>query len=370
MYLIINLVFIFIILLLNIILFIIKPKKKKLIENKSANYAILIPARDESKVIDNTLASIKKQNKNMSNTYIIIESKKDPAYKIASDYGASVYVRKKGFIQTKGSAIDECIKDIFKNGKHYDLYFILDADNEIEANFIKNMLNYWKKGYEVASSYRNTSNPRRWVSICSGLLFSAQNNMLNKYRKLFNQAITLCGSGFYIDGRIIDDLGGFPFYSLTEDFELLAYMEYNNISNIYAEDGVYYDEQPTNIKDSINQRTRWLKGIFSVTKKREKNLVISIFNAILSIIAIFLMVLALELLISYKFLGLLFIYIIMMLLTFIALIFDRGKINSNLYQKLKCIIFNPIFLLSYIICLLKVLFKRNIRWDKTEHIGN
>ena len=356
-------------LIIFFLLIITRKKKKKLVKNRFSKYAIIIPARDESEVITRTLDAIKIQNKKMDNTYVIIEDKKDPTYKIAEEYGANVYIRKKPIKHTKGNAIDECIKEILKN-KHYDLYFILDADNIIEKDFIKKMLAYWKEGYEVASAYRNTLNANTWVSISSGLLFAAQNVLLNRYRKLFNLPLILCGSGFYIDGRVIEKLGGFPFFSLTEDFEVSLYIEDNNLSNKLALDCMYLDEQPLTLKASINQRVRWLKGVFTNTKKRKKSLTSTLYDLTLSLAALLLVLFSIELIFLFGLLkGLLLIYLVTMLITIITLMIDNERIRLNNFQKIKCIIFNPLFLYSYIICVIKALFKKDITWTKTKHTG-
>jgi len=251
------------------------------------------------------------------------------------------------------------------------LYFILDADNVIEKDFIKNMKKYWEAGYELASGYRNTSNPNTWVSLCSGLLFSSQNNLLNKYRSIFNRPITLVGSGYYIDGKIIEDLGGFPFYTLTEDYELAVYMENNNISNIVAKDCIYYDEQPISLKSSIKQRTRWLRGILDNNKEKKKTASILLSNIVLVVTVLLLFLISLELILIFGILkGILLIYIFIMLMTIVAFIFDNNKINANILQKIRCIILNPVFLLSYLICLINLIFNKHTTWEKTTHIGN
>ena len=73
----------------------INKKKLNLKGHKKSKYAILIPARDESMVIEKLLKSIKDQNGDMQSTYIIVEDKKDKTCEIANKYDAKIYVRKK-----------------------------------------------------------------------------------------------------------------------------------------------------------------------------------------------------------------------------------------------------------------------------------
>ena len=78
-----------------------KPKKKK----DGHHFCILIPARDESKVIEGLLKSIKMQSfkVNMEDVYVIVESKNDKTVEIAKSYKASVVIRKHLELQRKGS---------------------------------------------------------------------------------------------------------------------------------------------------------------------------------------------------------------------------------------------------------------------------
>ena len=87
------------------------PKETR---SELTNFCILIPARDESKVIEDLLKSIKNQTKpiNMQDVYIIVESASDPTVNIAKTYGATIFIRKKLNLKRKGYALDECIKDL------------------------------------------------------------------------------------------------------------------------------------------------------------------------------------------------------------------------------------------------------------------
>ena len=166
--------------ILPLILGIISNQKKfKLKKHRKDKYAILVPARDESKVIEKLLKSIEVQNKDMTNVYVIVEDKNDPSCKITEKHGANIFVREKPIRPRKGYALDECVKDILTK-EHYDLYFVFDADNVLDKNFISKMLEAWHNGYDVAIGYRNILNPKNLISCCSGIMFILLNRIMNK----------------------------------------------------------------------------------------------------------------------------------------------------------------------------------------------
>ena len=247
------------------------PSKKLPDASKEHRFAILIPARNESKVIDGLLNSIKNQtyNQDLLETYVIVEKPDDPTCQIAKNYkNTNVFVREHLELKGKGYALDECIQKIFKENKEYDAIFIFDADNILSPTFIEEMNKSYDAGYKIALGYRNSKNWNDgWIASCSALTFSMINTFHNKCRAKFNRNVILSGTGFYIDFDEIKKIGGWKFYTLTEDYELTLFSALNNINSTYNEYAEFFDEQPTSLRTSWNQRLRWVKGHSQSDKK-------------------------------------------------------------------------------------------------------
>ena len=152
------------------------PKKLDTVTNK---YCILIPARNESQVIEQLLISIEKQTKkiNSKDVYIIVESKEDPTVEIVKKHNMNIIYRKDLTKKRKGYALDDAIKEILSKNKKYDAYFIFDADNILDKNYIKEMINSIEEGYDIGISYRNTKNSSTLVAASSALTFSYLSNL-------------------------------------------------------------------------------------------------------------------------------------------------------------------------------------------------
>lgn len=363
-------------------------RKQNLKKRNVKDYAIIIPARNESKVIKNLLDSIKLQNPNMDNVYVIVEDKKDETVKIVKEYGGNIYVRKNiENRRRKGYALDECLKNILKK-KHYDLYFIMDADNILGKNFINEMLKTYKKGYDIATSYRNIKNSSNIISSCSGLTFSFMNSLFNEYNNHMHKSMIISGTGFYISGELVEKLNGYPFHSLTEDYELTLYAEANNISSYYNKNAIFYDEQPTKMKDSIKQRTRWVKGFLEARKIRLKDIKDD-YSKLMGIIPYLFIIIGIAILLISNF-GLsihylitsnnlffttfksfinilLVVYLILAALTFYVILKENNKLNMTLKYKILSCLYNPIFLSTYIYCFIKALVTKNVAWEEIKH---
>ena len=223
-----------------------KPTK---INVNNPNYCILVPARNESRVIEDLLLSIKSQTQKVpfENVYIIVEDINDPTTKIAKKYNANTIIRQKLELKRKGYALMEAIEKITKT-KNYDAYFIFDADNILDKNYISEMNKSFMSGYDIGIGYRLNKNKTNSIASSSHLIFTLVNELSNKNRNKHNINCNCSGTGFYITGKLINKLKTYPFHSLTEDYEISLYACTNNLTTTYNRNALFYDEQPTNYK--------------------------------------------------------------------------------------------------------------------------
>ena len=351
------------------------------------NFCVLIPARDESKVIEGLLKSLE-LSVDMHDVYVIVEDMKDKTVDICKKYQANVILRTTKR-QRKGYALDEAIKQI----KDYNLYFIFDADNIVDKNFFKEMKKTYEQGYDIGIGYRNCKNGNdNIISACSSLTFSMINTLGNDFRNKHNANILISGTGFYIRGSWIKKWQGYPFHTLTEDYELSLYSILNNMTSYYNDKAIFYDEQPTEFKQTIKQRVRWIKGYFESRKKyipsilknlKQPNygskysvcLGVRAFIYIIIGIVIFMIKNIIILFTNYNVISLISLisiillsYLIMMIVTYKMI--KKDKLDLNRKMKIKTIFYNPIYLTTYVYCALIALFKKNISWDKIEHKVN
>lgn len=378
--------------LFGLFLLIIKSTQKRDInlsikDNKETKFSILIPARYESKVIENLLISLNKQTVkvNPKDVFVIIESLEDKTYEIVKKYHMNIILRKKLDLKRKGYALEEAFNYLKEKNKIYDLYFIFDADNILDKNFIKEMLITYKSGYNIACGYRVIKNKKLNIySISSILTFSLLNNISNKNKIKKNLNVILSGTGFYFSKEVIKD--GYNFHSLTEDYELSLYSILNNYSSTYNNKAIYYDEQPEDYKTTVNQRIRWIKGYLEARKKYMKsfknNLFVKHFNKASIIYEyigmkpyIFMLFSILYFviynIIKFKFFYILFvimfIYFILMIITIVLLKKEKFNLKLNFKEKILVIFYNPFFILSYILCFFKAICTKNVEWKRIDH---
>lgn len=432
--------------------------------------AILIPARDESAVIEGLLKSLAQQTVlqpsqltnpelashpsyttstathrapyTMRDIYVIVETDRDPTVKICREYGASVIVRPHPEKQRKGYALDEAIKQILAKAPNrlttktitsstgindtenplYDAYFIFDADNRLAPDYFEKIFASYRRGYQLATGYRHSKNANvNVISAVSSLTFSMINVIGNTKRIKRGGNIIFSGTGFYVDGRLVETWRGWPFHSLTEDYELSLYATLHGFSTYYNDTAVFYDEQPTSYLQTVAQRTRWIKGYFSARQKyiplmRQKlrrsrrhhstskssshrdpsratfasatststqinNLgslrreIVGVKPVIMMLIGVVIMFLGglIELCArgeaGFAFLAALatfaLVYFVLMFITIEMIKREKLKLTPEIRRS--AILFNPIYLVTYVYCALKALLVKNVKWSKIKH---
>ena len=364
------------------------PQKEK----NGHNYAILIPARNESLVIEKLLISIENQTKKIKpeDVYVIVETKKDKTVSIVEKHKITIVYRKNLNKKRKGFALDDAIKEILKSNKKYDAYFIFDADNILDKNYIKEMTKSFDEGYDIGIGYRNTKNSKNLVSAASALTFSMINTIGNKRKSKYTNNLIISGTGYYIKGTIIESWKGFPFNSLTEDYELSLYSILNNLTTTYNDSAIYYDEQPEIFDVTITQRSRWVKGYFDARRnyihkirksisKKDKNYASKItaligVNPLITLI-IGILLLLIDSITSFKnfiislLIIFILIYITLMIFTYIIIKKEENKLDIKV-SKILLIFYNPFYLLSYIYCLYIAITKKDLGWQEIKHTNN
>ena len=237
-----------------------KPKEYR--ASKLHSYAVIISARNESRVVGNLIESIKKQNypEELVDIYVVADNCTDNTAQVAKDAGAIVYERSNMLQRGKGYALDYIFKIIqaSEDCDKYDGYFVFDADNLLDPNYIAEMNKVFDNGFRVITSYRNSKNyDTNWISSGYSLWFLREARYLNNARMMLGTSCAISGTGFLLHKEVIRKNGGWKHHLLTEDIEFSVDSVIHGEKIGYCGKAIIYDEQPTKFSQSWNQRLRW-----------------------------------------------------------------------------------------------------------------
>ena len=370
----------------------VKLKDKPLIEEKNHKFMAILPAHNEEKVIGNLIESLKNQDydKDLLDIYVIADNCTDNTAKIARECGAIVYERFDNTKKTKGYALNWFLQQKAKEKAEYDAFFVFDADNIVDKNFTKNMNKKLCQGEEVVQGYRDIKNPTdSWVTAGYALFYWTMHRFYHLARYNVGLSPLLNGTGFMVKYDLLKDKG-WDTVTLTEDIEFSLKRIIKGKRLGWATDAIVYDEQPIDFKSSWSQRSRWTVGHIQCMKLYTKDLAKAVkenktamnFDGLLYIVGSIPMFVASILILLSNFVifladSMTVFELILNILRYVLPTFFLPVLTALLTMylekkpikpMLKWIMYYPIFIGSWLLINFKCLFKRDLEWEKIEHV--
>ena len=366
-------------------------------ETKLHKYAVLICARNEREVIPALIDSIKKQDypSEYYDIFLAADNCTDDTAEVARACGANVYERNNLNERGKGYALDFLLKEIARDfgDDAYDAFVVFDADNILMPNFLTEANKTFSDGYEVVTTYRNSRNyGDNWIAAGSGLWFIRESKYLNGSRMRIGACPQVSGTGFIFSNKIKKENGGWPFHTLTEDYEFTCYSASKGMRFGYCEDARFYDEQVNKFIPSMKQKMRWTKGGIQGFCKNFKGLLKGIFSKnfvpcydvmmsvapafVISMVACVINIIAAVVLIctgngvwnTLADMGLIVLgaYLLLLSQSILCTATEWKHIHASSFKKILYIFTFPFFLFTFIPCTFLALFKR-VEWAHTPH---
>ena len=377
--------------------FIIKMPKHK--ETSLHKFAILISARNEENVVGTLIDSIKAQDypSELITTVLVADNCTDKTAEVARAHGAVVYERFDSVNIGKGYALDFVLKKLSADfgDDAFDAFIVFDADNILTKNYVTEVNKTYSDGYEVVTCYRNSKNyGDSWLSGGSGLWFIRDSRYLNGSRFRIGACPQVSGTGFLFSNKIkkMND-GGWPYHTLTEDYEFTCDCVTKGIKFGYCETAKFYDEQTVTHKQSWNQRLRWTKGGLQAFAKHWKGLVKGLFSKnfiacydmlmsiapayVISLFAVFFNLFAIiglsiagygpfDTLIPFlRNVG--GAYFLLFMQSIVCTITEWKQIRAKWYKKILYAFTFPFFIFSFIPMAFIALFMKRVEWKPISH---
>ena len=370
----------------------IKLKDKPLLTNKKHKFMAIIPAHNEENVIRNLVESLKRQDypEELIDIYVIADNCTDRTAVIAENAGAIVYERFDSEHKTKGYAMQWFLAQKIEENADYDAFCVFDADNIVDKSFFTNMNKKLCQGEEVVQGYRDIKNPAdNWITAGYAIFYWTMNRFYHLARYNLGLSPLINGTGFMVKFDVIKP-EGWNTKTLTEDIEFSLKNIIKGRKLGWAVDAKVYDEQPTGFMQSWSQRSRWTVGHMQCMRYYSKDLALAVkehktmmnFDGMLYIVGstpMFILTIVLLIVNFLIYLGegyttaeLMYNYLLYIIPTFLLPIASAVLIMKLDKRPIKPMITGllmyPLFLGSWLLINFKCLFKRNVKWEKINHV--
>ncbi|MCL2331876.1 MAG: glycosyltransferase [Actinomycetia bacterium] len=362
-------------------------KQERLRSSEKHRIAVIVPARDEQAVISHCLDSLASQtyDPRCFDIHLVIADEADPTAQIASAYErCSVTVI--GGQTCKGEALDGVLKKILaQTPDAYDAFLFLDADNLAAPDLLEEMNNALSSGRQIVCGKKLIKNwqsgrraSRSFIANCTALTYTQIDELGNRARNHLGLSVTMVGTGMLVRADVIRENGGWPYRSLTEDYEMTADAIVKGWTSLYYSHAQVFTEEACDARSAFKRKMRWIKGYtqcqrryFSVILKkvlaghiRWRNLGFLFatfppyaFFAVSAVAMIFgFVALASSLLfgtvglapaLRMVLLPFLFIYGVLFVYTLVPLFVDRAQVKISWPEKIAVLFGNPLYTLGY-----------------------
>ncbi len=243
-------------------------------KNKKENVAICLPAKNEAAVISHTIRSLKKLVP-ARQIYVISDGSTDGTEKIAESHGCNVLVNK--YSIGKARSLEKVIRK-FKLLNKYLFILFVDADTEINPEYVKNALHVFKDPKVVAiAGYAKSKWTRHYIPRWQYFFVAHRLRLYQILQLIFSYGQTWKYTNFtpVIPGfasmyrtKTLKKLKIAVPGLLIEDFNLAFQIHKNNLGKIAHHYSMYGTaKDPIDMESYINQVKRWNIGFFQTTRK-------------------------------------------------------------------------------------------------------
>ena len=247
------------------------PMERARSEGKS-RFAVIVPAREEGEVLAGALQSLLEQDYDPAcyDIYVVVKGKDDPSREVASRFPRNEVLDVPGQ-RSKAEALDGALKEILGRGTPYDAYIFVDADNLAAQDFLSQMNNAMALGKDIVigkklikNFFSDLKESRSFSSDSTSLTYAQLDELGNRARTMLGAPVALVGTGMLVSSRVIEQNGGWPYRSLTEDYELGADAILKGWTSCYYPWAKVYTEETVDAKGAYQRRIRWIKGYGTV----------------------------------------------------------------------------------------------------------
>jgi len=141
-----------------------------------------------------------------------------------------------------------------------EVLLVLDADNRIGADYVERIAASAEEGVVVVQSYLDVLNADRSIlATANALTYWASNRMVQLSRSNLGWSCDLGGTGMALTKEALDAAGGFS-DDLTDDLALSARLNLAGVRAKWLHTARVFDEKPTDVKSTVTQRSRWVRG--------------------------------------------------------------------------------------------------------------
>ncbi|OGY23966.1 MAG: hypothetical protein A2Y57_00640 [Candidatus Woykebacteria bacterium RBG_13_40_7b] len=362
-----------------------KGKRVRSLKDFTPLISVIIPAFNEKKVIKETLRSVLNSKYKNFEVFVINDGSTDSTPEIVEKF---LKDKRVGLINKNNGGKSSAINAGLKRAQG-EIVVIIDADTLVCPDTLSNLIYpFIDPRVGAVAGHIKVGNRNNLLTFFQTIEYTVSLNLERRAHWFLNAIFIVPGAIGAWRKEILDKIGGFNDYTLSEDAEATLRVQKLGFKVQFAPTSFAYTEAPETIDGLIRQRFRWTYGLFQAIFKHRDLLFnrrfgllgflvlpITIFVQIPTMLtASILDIWALSYLILIGANPVVFYYLIYLamsiLISFISFILSKEDLRLLLALPFVRILYQPILALVLYKVFLNVLKGNYIRWQKLSHSGS
>lgn len=233
----------------------------------SMRFVVVVPAHNEEGGLAATLSSLCRLDypKDLFQIVVVADNCSDGTVSVAKSFNVRCIERSDNDRLGKGYALSFAFDRVLE--ENFDAIVVLDADNCISPNFLKNMSDCFARGHRVVQAKNTVKNPLEsaltWILAVGN---SIENNLYCAGKARVGLSAPLRGTGMCFSRDI---LVRFPWSasSVAEDTEYGLTLVENGHAIYFSEESEVMSDAPVNLEMLMAQRIRWASGNMHLARR-------------------------------------------------------------------------------------------------------
>jgi cellulose synthase/poly-beta-1,6-N-acetylglucosamine synthase-like glycosyltransferase len=225
-------------------------------------------------VLNDTLQSIRDSNYLQEKVQILIgdDTEKSPKYdeqiSLLSEKHEALYIHDRENYNFKAGMLNIMLPKVKS-----DFVVFLDYDHKLTPNFLRRSISKFANDENIAFvqakvNFRNIKSKLQiWEAVMYAQFFEVFERSKNKRKKVIFNGSTAC-----FRKKVIDEVGGIPIATFTEDVDLTIQILTRGYDSVLIDEYGSFGLVPSNFPLLLSQILRWAKGSMHTLKLRWKNI--------------------------------------------------------------------------------------------------
>jgi cellulose synthase/poly-beta-1,6-N-acetylglucosamine synthase-like glycosyltransferase len=247
----------------------LRRRRERRLLDPVKSFAFVVPAHNEDQVVAETVRSLRAVDypDDLFEVFVVADNCEDGTAGRAREAGATVLVRHDPVRRGKNEAVRFGIETVLADARSFDAVVVVDADNVVSKNLLRQFNNRLLRGERVIQAYLDTKNPDdTWITWMYAISYWITARFMQLAPAQAGLPCQLGGTGYCIEADVLRR-HGWDVTALTDDLEYTMKLVLNGINPTWAHEAVVYDEKPLTMKSSLRQRLRWMQGHWDVASR-------------------------------------------------------------------------------------------------------